>query len=62
MLTPSGLKQPALTLPGIYFWWLSPSVVNLVTLHAAVRLKHHRARAESLLELGLLFPLNLLLL
>ena len=62
MLTPPDLRQPALTLPGIYSLWLSPSVVNLITLHSAVRLKHHRARAQSLLVLGLLFLLRLLLL
>ena len=28
--------------------WLSPLVINLVILHSAVKLKHHRARAESL--------------
>ena len=34
---PSDLRQPALRLPGIYCLWLFPSVVNLVTLHSAVR-------------------------
>ena len=29
-------------LPGIYCLWLSPSVVNLVTLYSAVRLKLYR--------------------
>ena len=52
MLTLSELRQPVLTLPGIYCLWLPPSVVNLVTLYSAVRLKHHRAEAESLLGLG----------
>ena len=47
-------------LPGIYCLCLFPSVVNLVTLHSAVRLKHHRARADTLLRSGLLFPLRLL--
>ena len=28
---------------GIYSLWLTPSVVNLVTLHSAVRLKYHKA-------------------
>ena len=60
MLTPSDLRQPALSLPGMYCRWLSPSVVNLVTLHSAVRHKHQRAGAESLLGAGLLFPLRLL--
>ena len=32
--------------------WLSPFVINLITLHSAVRLKHHRARAETLLGSG----------
>ena len=49
-------------LPGIYCLWLTPSVVNVVTLHSAVRLKYHRARAESLLGSGLLFSLRLLVL
>ena len=48
-------------LPEIYFIWLSPLAVNLVTLHSAVRLKHHRDRAEFLLGSELLFPLRLLL-
>ena len=39
MLTPSGLRQPALRLPDICCLWLFPSVVNLLTLHSAVRLK-----------------------
>ena len=43
---PSDLRQPALRLPGIYCLWLFPSVVNLVTLHSAVRLNHHRAWEE----------------
>ena len=47
-------------LPGISCVWLTPSVVNLVTLHSAVRLKHHRTRSETLLRLGLFFPLRLL--
>ena len=29
-------------LPEIYCLWLTPSIVNLLTLHSAVRLKHHR--------------------
>ena len=29
-------------LPGIYCQWLTPSFVNLVTLHSAGRLQHHR--------------------
>ena len=37
-------------LPGIYCLWLTLSVVNLVTLHRAVSLKHHGARAEPLLR------------
>ena len=52
MLTPSDLRLPALRLSGIYCLWLSPSVVNLVTLHSAVRLKHRRAGAESFLGSG----------
>ena len=62
MLIPFDLKQSSLRLLGIYCLWLSPSVVNVVTLHPAVRLKHHRARAESVFGVGLLFPLRLLLL
>ena len=46
-------------LPGIYCLWLSPSVVNLVNQYSAVRLKHHRVRADTLLGSGLLFPLRL---
>ena len=38
MLNLSELRQPALRLPGIYCLWLSPSVVNVVTLHSAVGL------------------------
>ena len=30
-------------LPETYYLWLSPSVVNLVTLHSVVRLRPHRA-------------------
>ena len=62
MLTPSDARRPALRLPEVYCLWLSPSVVNLVTLNSAVMVKHHRARAKSLLGLGLLFSLRLLLL
>ena len=57
-IDPIWLRQPALRLPRIYCLWLSPSVVNLVTLYSAVRLKHHRVRAVSLLGVGLLFPLR----
>ena len=60
MLTSSDFRLPALRLLGIYCLWLSPSVVNIVSLHLAVRLKHHRARAESFLGLEILFPLRLL--
>ena len=49
MLTLSDLRQPSLRWLGIYCLLLSPSVVNLDTLHTAVRLKHHRVGAESLL-------------
>ena len=42
MFTPSDLRQPAPKLPGIYCLWLSTSVVKLVTLYSAVRLKPHR--------------------
>ena len=37
----SSSLHPALL--GTYCLWLSPSVVNLVSVHSAVRLKHHRA-------------------
>ena len=40
------LRQLAPRLPGIYCLWLTPSVVNIVTLHSAVRLNHHRAWEE----------------
>ena len=43
--------------PVIYFLWLPPSLVRLVS---SLRLKHQRDRAENLLGLGLLFPLRLL--
>ena len=55
--------SPQVSLPPLFSGiclWLSPLVVNLITLHSAVRLKHHRARAEPLLWLG--FSLRLLLL
>ena len=42
MLTLFDIRHPALRGPGIYCLWLTPSVVNLVALHSAVRLKHHR--------------------
>ena len=58
----ASLVHTAPPLPGIFCLWLTPLVVNLVTLHSAVKLKHHRARAESLLGLRLLFSLRLLLL
>ena len=53
-------SAPCHPLPGIYSLWLSSSVVNLVNLHSAVRLKYHGAWAETLLGLVLLFPLKLL--
>ena len=59
---PCLILAACLRLPEIYCLWLSSSAVNLVTLYSAVRLKHHRARAESLLGSGLLFPCRLLLL
>ena len=59
MLTWSDLRKPAHRLLVIYHLWLSPLVANLVTLDSAVRLKHHRARAESLLGSGILFPFRL---
>ena len=52
------VDSPPTPFPGIYCLWLTPIVVNLVTVYSAVRLKHHRARAESLLGSGLLFPLR----
>ena len=42
MLTPSDLRQSSQRLPRIYCLWLTPSVVNLVTLHSAVWLKPRR--------------------
>lgn len=59
-LVPPGasLFHSAPHLPEFYCLWFSPSVVNLVTLDSAIRLKHHRARAESPLGLGLFFPLS----
>ena len=62
MVTPSELRQPAVRLPGIYCLWLTALVVNLVTLHSAVRLKHHKVRGESFLGSGILFPFRLLML
>ena len=56
MLTPSDLRQPVGDFQGIYCLWLSPSVVNLVTLHSAVRLKHHRVGQNSSWCLGYCFP------
>ena len=41
-LTPSDLTQPTPRLPGICCLWLSPSVVNLVTLHSEVWFMPHR--------------------
>ena len=52
----ASLVHSTLPFPGIYCLWLSPSIVNLVTFHSAVMLKHQRAGAESLLWVGLLFP------
>ena len=43
ILTLFDFRQLALRLPGFYCLWLSPSVVNLVILHLAVRLKPQRA-------------------
>ena len=48
ILTLSHLRQPAPRLPGIYCLCLSPSIVNLVTLHSALRLKPHRAGQNPL--------------
>ena len=56
MLTLSDLRQPTLKLPGIYCLWLSPSVVNLVTLHSAMRLKPHRAGQNPSWCWGCCFP------
>ena len=36
-------QAACLSLPGIYYLWLTPSVVNLVRQHSAVKLRHHRA-------------------
>ena len=44
MLTPLAAGS---RLPGIYCLWLSPTVVNVVTLHSAIRLKHHRLGTVS---------------
>ena len=43
------LVHSAFPLPGIYFLWLTPSIVNLVSLHSAFRLKkpHSQSRVPS---------------
>ena len=43
---PPNVRQPAPRLTWIYCLWLSPSVVNLVTLHLAIRFKLHGAGAR----------------
>ena len=47
MLTPSDLRQSALRLSEMCCLWSSPSIVNLVTLHSAVRLKPNNAGQNS---------------
>ena len=39
-------------IPEIYCLWLTPTLVNVVTLHSAVRLEHHRAGQNPSWEQG----------
>ena len=41
---------------GIYCLWLSSLVVNLVTLHSVVRLKHHRVEQNPSWNCGICSP------
>ena len=55
MLTPTDLIQPVL-IPVMSCHWLSPSTVNMVTLHSAVRFKHCRAGQNPSRGRGYCFP------
>ena len=56
MLTLSGLRHPAPRLPGVYCPWLSSSVINVVTLHSAVRFKQCRAGQNPSWDWDYCFP------
>ena len=56
ILTLSDLRQPAWRLPGLYSLRLFPSVVNLITLHSAVRVKPHREWQNPFCCWGHCFP------
>ena len=56
MLTVSDLRQCADRMPGVYCLWLSPSVLNLVTLHSEVSLMTHRVGQGPSCCQGYCFP------